>query len=96
MAPILIWDTSTGEQIQSLKGGRGFTSFLSFTPNGKMLWRAGDRGDLSAWATDDWRLLAENIGTFLPITNLHGFRFVDDGRYYLLFSDQHLGLYGAP
>ncbi|MFT3891624.1 MAG: hypothetical protein QM730_08335 [Anaerolineales bacterium] len=95
-APVVIWDTATGEQLQSLEAGRGFTSALAFTPDGKMLWRAGDRGDLSAWATDDWRLLAENIGTFLPITNLHGFRFVDDGKHYLLYSDQHLGLYGVP
>jgi WD40 repeat protein len=70
-APILIWDTASGEQIQTLEGGRGLTSILQFSPDGKMLWRAGDRGDLSAWATDDWRLLAENIGTFLPIINLH-------------------------
>jgi WD40 repeat protein len=95
-APVLVWDTATGEQIQTLTVSRGSTSFLVFSPDGKMLWRAGDRGDLSAWETETWQLLAENIGTFLPIINLHGFQFVADGRHYLLFSDQHLGLYGLP
>jgi WD40 repeat protein len=95
-APVLVWDTATGEQIQTLTGGRGSTTFLAFSPDGKMLWRAGDHGDLSAWETETWQLLAENIGTFLPIINLHGFQFVEDGRHYLLVSDQHLGLYGLP
>jgi hypothetical protein len=93
-APIVIWDVSTGEQIQSLEGREGFTAFLLFAPDGNMLWRATDRGNLTAWGTRDWQLLAEQIGGITPIFNLHGFQFVDDGRYYLLFSDLHLGLYG--
>lgn len=95
-APIVIWDVTTGEKIQSLKGNEGFTASLLFTPDGKMLWRARERGDLMAWRTTDWQLLAEQIGGVTPIVNLHGFEFVDDGRHYLLFSDLHLGLYGLP
>jgi WD40 repeat protein len=95
-APVLVWDTSTGEQIQSLAVNRGFTSFLSFTPDGQMLWRVEQRGDLMAWDTSDWQFLAEHIGGLFPILNLHGFQFADDGRHYLLFSELHLGLYGLP
>ena len=95
-APIVIWDVATGEQIQSLEGNEGFTASLLFTPDGSMLWRARERGDLTAWSTTDWQLLAEQIGGITPIFNLHGFQFVDDGRHYLLFSDLHLGLYGLP
>jgi hypothetical protein len=94
--PVLIWDTSTGEQIQSLQEGMGFTAFLLFTPDGRMLWRAGERGDLIAWDTSDWQLVAENIGGITPIFNLRGFQFVEDGRHYLLFSDLHIGFYGLP
>jgi WD40 repeat protein len=93
-ASVLIWDTSTGEQIQSLKVKRGFTAFLSFTPDGRMLWRVEKRGDLMAWDTSNWEFLAEHIGGLVPIFNLQGFQFVDDGRHYLLFSDLHLGHYG--
>ncbi len=93
-APILIWNTSTGMQVQSLQVRRGFTAFLSFTPDGRMLWRAGDRGDLTAWDTSTWDLQAENIGGITPIFNLHGFEFTGDGRHYLLFSDLLVGLYG--
>ena len=95
-APILLWDVTTGEQLQSIEGTKGVTSFLAFTPDGSMLWRAGEHGDLTAWSTSDWQMLAENIGTFVPIINLRGFQFIDDGRHYLIFSDQHLGLYGLP
>lgn len=95
-ADILIWDVATGKQIQSLEGNEGFTAFLLFSPDGKMLWRARERGDLMAWRTNDWQFLAEQIGGITPIFNLHGFQFVDDGRHYLLFSDLHLGLYGLP
>ena len=93
-APVLVWDTSTGEQTQSLTVKRGFTTFLAFTPDGQMLWRVERRGDLTAWDTTDWQLLAEHIGGIVPILNLHGFQFVDDGRHYLLYSELHLGLYG--
>jgi WD40 repeat protein len=93
-APVLVWDISTGEQMQSLEVTRGFTAFLAFTPDGGMLWRVEQRGDLMAWDTSDWQFLAEHIGGLVPILNLHGFQFVDDGRYYLLYSDLHLGLYG--
>jgi WD40 repeat protein len=95
-APILIWDVATGEQIRSLEGNEGFTAFLVFGPDGKMLWRARERGDLMAWRSSDWQFLAEQIGGITPIFNLHGFQFVNDGRHYLLFSDLHLGLYGLP
>jgi WD40 repeat protein len=94
--PILVWDVSTGEQLQSLEGDEGFTAFLLFSPDGKVLWRARERGDLMAWDTGNWQFLEEQIGGITPISNLHGFQFVDDGRYYLLFSDLHLGLYGLP
>ena len=93
-APVLVWDISTGEQILSLPADRGFTAFLSFTPDGQMLWRVEERGDLTAWDTSDWQFLAGHIGGLVPVFNLHGFQFVDDGRHYLLFSDLHLGLYG--
>jgi WD40 repeat protein len=93
-APVVVWDTSTGEQLQSLTVNRGFTGFLSFTPDGQMLWRVEQRGDLMAWDTTDWQFLAEHIGGLVPILNLQGFQFVDDGRHYLLYSDLHLGLYG--
>ncbi|HEU0294838.1 MAG TPA: WD40 repeat domain-containing protein [Anaerolineales bacterium] len=93
-APVLVWDISTGEQIQSLPVTRGFTEILSFTPDGQMLWRVEQRGDLMAWDTRDWQFLASHIGGLVPILNLHGFQFEDDGRHYLLYSDLHLGLYG--
>jgi len=93
-APVLVWDTSAGEQIQSLEVNGGFTALLSFTPDGQRLWRAEQRGDLMAWDTSDWQFLAEHIGGLVPIFNLHGFQFVDDGRHYLLISDLHLGHYG--
>ena len=95
-APVLVWDISTGEQIQSLDVNRGFTAFLSFSPDGQMLWRVEERGDVSAWGTDDWQLLANHIGGLVPIIHLHGFQFADDSRHYLLISDLHLGLYGLP
>jgi WD40 repeat protein len=95
-APVLVWDISTGEQIQSLPVSRGFTKFLSFTPDGQMLWRVEQRGSLMAWDTHDWQFLADHIGGLVPILNLHGFQFVDDGWHYLLYSDLHLGLYGLP
>jgi hypothetical protein len=95
-APVLIWDISTGEQIESLPVNRGSTSILSFTPDGQMLMRVEQRGDVTAWDTRDWQFLAEHIGGLVPIINLHGFQFVDDGRHYLLYSDLHLGLYGLP
>jgi WD40 repeat protein len=93
-APIAIWDTSTGERVTSLEGDGGHIAFLAFSPNGEMLWRVGERGDLMAWETGDWQILAEHIGAITPIFNLHGFQFVDDSRHYLLFSDLHIGLYG--
>ncbi len=93
-APVLIWNTSTGEQIASLPVSRGFTTFLAFTPDGRMLWRAGEHGDLTAWDTSTWGLLAQNIGGVTPIFNLHGFQFMGDGRHYLLSSDLLIGLYG--
>lgn len=95
-APILIWDTSSGVQIQSLATSKGFTAFLAFTPDAQMLWRASDRGDLTAWDTSEWNFLTENIGGITPIFNLHGFQFVPDGQGYLLFSDLLLALYGLP
>ena len=95
-APILIWDVLTGEQIQIIEGSPGFTMFLEFTPAGDMLWRARERGDLTAWSTTDWRLLAEQIGGITPISSLQGFQFVEGGQRYLLYSDLHLGLYGLP
>jgi len=94
--PIVIWDTATGVQIQSLHAGKGFTAFLAFTPDGRMLWRASDHGDLTAWETGEWNLLAENIGGITPIFNLLGFQFTEDGRGYLLFSDLLLGFYSPP
>ncbi|RPI92281.1 MAG: hypothetical protein EHM40_13490 [Chloroflexi bacterium] len=95
-APILIWDTSTGAQIESLEAGEGFTAFLAFSPDGSMLWRASNRGDLTAWDTGEWNFLAENIGGITPIFNLQGFQFVGNSRHYLLLSDLLLGLYGVP
>jgi len=95
-APILIWDTSSGVQIQSLATSKGFTAALAFTPDAQMLWRASDRGDLTAWDTSEWNFLTENIGGITPIFNLHGFQFVPDGQGYLLFSDLLLALYGLP
>lgn len=94
--PILIWDVATGKQLQSLESGKDPTMFLSFSPDGHMLWSAGKHGALTAWDTTEWKQLAENIGTFVPIINLRDFEFVDDGRHYLILSDQHLGLYGLP
>ena len=93
-APVLVWDISTGEQIGSLPVNRGFTSILSFSPDGQMLMRVEQRGDVTAWDTRDWQFLADHIGGLVPIINMHGFQFVDDGRHYLLYSDLHLGLYG--
>jgi WD40 repeat protein len=95
-APVLVWDISTGEQMQSLPVSRGFTRFLSFTPDGQMLWRVEQRGGLMAWDTRDWQFLADHIGGLVPILNVHGFQFVEDGQHYLLYSDLHLGLYGLP
>jgi WD40 repeat protein len=95
-SPVIVWDISTGEQIASLEVSRGFTALLSFGPDGQMLWRVEQRGGLIAWDTRNWQFLAEHIGGLVPILNLHGFQFVDDGRYYLLYSDLHLGLYGLP
>lgn len=94
--PIIIWDTSTGVQVKSLESGKGITTFLTFSPDGQMLWRAGEHGDLTAWDTGEWNSLADNIGGITPIFNLHGFQFTADGRHYLLFSDLLLGLYGLP
>lgn len=95
-APIVIWDISSGDQLQSLDRNEGGTAFLLFSPDGKMLWRAGERGDLTAWGTSDWQLLGAHIGGFMPIFNLRSFQFVDDGRHYFLISDMHFGLYGLP
>ena len=93
---IMIWDTSTGVQVQTLQASRGVTAFLAFSPDGRMLWRADQRGDLVAWNPSERTFLAENIGGITPIFNLHGFQFTTDGRYYLLYSDLLLGLYGLP
>lgn len=93
---ITVWDTSTGVQIQSLQASRGITAFLAFSPDGRMLWRADHQGDLVAWDTAEWNFLAENIGGITPIFNLHDFQFVSSGRYYVLLSELHLGLYGLP
>ncbi len=93
---IVIWDTSTGAQVQTLQASRGITAFLVFSPDGRMLWRADHNGDLVAWNPSERTFLAENIGGITPIFNLHGFQFSNDGRYYLLFSDLLLGLYGLP
>ena len=93
---IKIWDTSTGAQVQTLQASRGVTAFLVFSPDGRMLWRADQRGDLIAWNPSERTFLAENIGGITPIINLHGFKFSNDGRYYLLYSDLLLGLYGLP
>jgi WD40 repeat protein len=95
-APIVIWDMATGDQVQSLVGNEGPTVFLLFSPDGKMLWRAAQHGDLQAWRTSDWQLLADHIGGFMPIFNLRDFQFVDDGRHYFLLSDRHFGVYGLP
>ncbi len=95
-APIVIWDTSTGVQIKSLQPDKGFTTFLAFTPDGQMLWRASDRGDVTAWDTAEWTLLGENIGGITPIFNLRSFQFVGDGRHYLISSDLLLALFGLP
>ncbi|HLO32549.1 MAG TPA: WD40 repeat domain-containing protein [Anaerolineales bacterium] len=95
-APVVIWDISTGVQIKSLQAGKGFTVFLLFTPDGQMLWRAGDRGSVTAWDTSEWNLLAENIGGITPIFDLRGFQFVGNQRGYLLSSDLLLALYGLP
>lgn len=94
--PIVIWDIATGDQLQSLDGSDGLTAFLLFSPDGKMLWRAGEHGNLKAWSTDDWQLLADHIGGFMPIFNLRSFQIVDDGRHYFLISDMHFGFYGLP
>jgi WD40 repeat protein len=93
---IVIWDTSTGAQVQTLQASRGITAFLAFSPDGRMLWRADQNGDLVAWDPGERTFLAENIGGVTPIFNLHGFQFTNDGRYYLLYSDLSLGLYGLP
>jgi WD40 repeat protein len=93
---ITIWDTSTGAQVQTLQASRGVTAFLVFSPDGRMLWRADQRGDLVAWNPSERTFLAENIGGITPIFNLHGFKFTNDGRHYLLYSDLLLGLYGLP
>jgi hypothetical protein len=79
-----------------LQASRGVTAFLVFSPDGRMLWRADQRGDLVAWDPGERTFLAENIGGITPIINLHGFKFSNDGRYYLLYSDLLLGLYGLP
>lgn len=93
---IKIWDTSTGAPLQTLQASRGVTAFLVFSPDGRMLWRADQRGELVAWNPSERTFLAENIGGITPIINLHGFKFSNDGRYYLLYSDLLLGLYGLP
>jgi len=93
---IKIWDTSTGALVQTLQASRGVTAFLVFSPDGNMLWRADQRGDLVAWNPSERTFLAENIGGITPIFNLQGFKFSNDGRYYLLYSDLLLGLYGLP
>jgi WD40 repeat protein len=95
-SPITIWDTSTGVQLQSLQPDKGITTFLAFTPDGQMLWRASDRGNLTAWDTSEWNFLGENIGGVTPIFNLRSFQFVGDGRHYLISSDLLLALYGLP
>lgn len=94
--PIVIWDTSTGVQLQSLQSNHGTTTFLAFTPDGQMLWRASDRGALTAWDTAEWTFLGENIGGVTPIFNLSSFQFVGDGRHYLISSDLLLALFGLP
>lgn len=93
---IVIWDTSTGIQVQTLQASRGMTAFLVFSPDGSMLWRADHNGELVAWDPDERTFLAETIGGITPIFNLQGFKFSNDGRYYLLYSDLLLGLYGLP
>jgi WD40 repeat protein len=95
-APIVIWDTSSGVQVQSLQPDNGFTTFLAFTPDGQMLWRASDRGALTAWDTAEWNFVGENIGGITPIFNLRSFQFVGDGRHYLISSDLLLALFGLP
>ncbi len=91
---ITIWDTSTGAQVQTLQASRGVTAFLAFSPDGRMLWRADQRGELVAWNPSERTFLAETIGGITPIFNLQGFKLTSDGRYYLLYSDLLLGLYG--
>jgi|GEM_PF-5412021 len=93
---IVIWDTSTGAQVQTLQASRGVTAFLAFSPDGGMLWRADQRGELVAWNPSERTFLAETIGGITPIFNLQGFKLTSDGRYYLLYSDLLLGLYGLP
>jgi WD40 repeat protein len=93
---ITIWDTSTGAQVQTLQASRGVTAFLTFSPDGHMLWRADQRGELVAWNPSERTFLAETIGGITPIFNLQGFELTSDGRYYLLYSDLLLGLYGLP
>mgnify|MGYP003575000776 CR=1 FL=1 len=93
---ITIWDTSTGAQVQTLQASRGVTAFLAFSPDGRMLWRADQRGELVAWNPSERTFLAETIGGITPIFNLQGFKLTSDGRYYLLYSDLLLGLYGLP
>ena len=93
---ITIWDTSTGAQVQTLQASRGVTAFLAFSPDGHILWRADQRGELVAWNPSERTFLAETIGGITPIFNLQGFELTSDGRYYLLYSDLLLGLYGLP
>jgi WD40 repeat protein len=93
---IMIWDTSTGIQVQTLQASRGMTALLVFSPGESMLWRADHNGELVAWDPEERTFLAETIGGITPIFNLQGFKFSNDGRYYLLYSDLLLGLYGLP
>lgn len=93
---VLIRRTSSGRQVNSLRGGKGYTAVVSFSPGGDMLWRAGDAGDLAAWDTSTWQMLGDNLAGATPRFNVRGFQFTDDGRYLLILSDMHLGLYGLP
>lgn len=95
-AATLIWHLTSSRQVNSLQAGRGYTAFLSFSPDGKLLWRAGDVGDLVAWDTSTWGLLGDNIAGATPRFNVRGFQFTDDGRHFVILSHMHIGLYGLP
>lgn len=46
---IRVWELDTGRQIQTLRGHKGGTNVLAFTPDGKMLASAGKDGTIRFW-----------------------------------------------
>jgi hypothetical protein len=98
---VKIWNTATGELVQTLEGEWGRCGGLRFSPDGRLLLRFDEHGAGPViWEVAGWKLIQANanLTTFVGSGDeyMGGMDFSNDGASVLVDTFRRLTLYALP